>query len=66
MKFEYTAPGMPQQNVRVEHMFSKGYNRVHAILNGENFSSFLRNGLQAETANTATLFENILATKPEV
>jgi len=60
--FEYTAPGTPQQNGRVERKFATLFNRVRAMLNGGKFSPYLRNGLWAEAANTATYLENHLIT----
>ena len=47
-------------NGHVEQKFSTDSNRVHAMLNSGKFSAFLRNGLWAEAANTATLPENNL------
>ena len=32
--FEYTAPGMPQQNGHVKHKFTTPFNWVCAMLNG--------------------------------
>ena len=62
IQFKYTAPGNPQQNGHVEQTFSTLFDRVHIMLNGRQFSSFLRNGLWAEAANTITLLENTLLT----
>ena len=52
--FEYIAPGTPQQNGRVKGKFATLLNRVHAMLNGRKFTPYLRGGLWAEAANTAT------------
>ncbi len=41
MFFEYTTPGTPQQNGRVEQKFATLYNRVRAMLNGGKFTSSL-------------------------
>ena len=43
IEFECTAPSMPQQNGHVEHKFTTLFNKVHAMLNGGKFSSFLTN-----------------------
>ncbi len=61
--FEYTAPGTPQQNGRVERKFATLYNRVRAMLNGGKFSSSLRNQLWAEAAQTATVLQNSLVSQ---
>ena len=55
--YEYTVPSMSHQSGMVEHKFVMLYNRVNAMLNGGKFC-FLRNGLWAEAANTATILEN--------
>ena len=57
IKFSYTAPGTPQQNDHVEQNFTTLFNRVHVMLNGGKISSFLRNRLWAEAANTIILLE---------
>ena len=51
---KYTAPGMPQQNGCIEQMFATLLNWVHAMLNGDKFTTYLWNGLLAKAANTAT------------
>ena len=61
-KVKYTAPGIPQQNGRIEQTFAMLYNRVQTMLNGGKFSLFLRNGLWAGAMNTANLLENNLVT----
>ena len=61
--FEYTSPGTWQQNGPVERKFAIFCNWVCALINGGKFSSFLRNGLCAETNNTAMLLNNNLVTK---
>ena len=50
IEFEYTAPGTPQQNGHVEWKFATFFKRVHAMLNGGKFSSYLWSGLWAEAA----------------
>ena len=60
--FEYTAPGMSQQNGCVECKFATLFNWLQALLSGEKFNIFLCNSLWAEAANTSMLLENILLT----
>ena len=62
VEFEYTTPGMPQQNRQVEWKFTTLFNRVHFMLNRKKFITFLRNGLWAVAPNTATLLKNNLVT----
>ena len=38
IKFKYTAPGMPQQNGRVERKFQTLYGQIRAMLAGSGFS----------------------------
>ena len=60
--FEYTAPGTPQQNGRVERKFATLYGRLRSMLeNVENPN--LRDKLWAEAANTATVLDTTLAKK---
>ena len=61
LNFEYTAPGMPQQNGRVERKFAALYGRVRSMLNGARLTASLRSKLWAEAAKTATDCENMLA-----
>ena len=61
--FEYTDPGTPQQNGRVERKFQTLYDNVRAMLNGGEFTKSWRNMLWAEFANTATALENNLVAK---
>ena len=51
MDFEYTAPGMPQQNGHVEQKFATLINQVHTIP-----------GLWTNAANTTMLLKNNLLT----
>ena len=62
IKFKYTAPSTPKQNGCIELKFVTLFNWVHTMDKGGKFSSFFRNGLWAEAANTATLLENNLVT----
>ena len=57
VKFEYTVSGTWQQNGRVEKKAVTLFSRVYALLNGGDFSQFLRNCLGAEAGNIAMLLE---------
>ena len=57
-QFEYTMFSTPKQNSIVESKFLILFNMIHAMLNGGKFSHFMRNGLWADAANTATVWEN--------
>ena len=65
INFEFTAPGMPQQNGRVEHKFATLYGWVQAMLNDAKLMPSLRKKLWAEAANTATLLENHVMQNPQ-
>ena len=60
LDFEYTAPGTPQQNGHVQSKLTTFFNRVHTILNGGKFTTYLQSSLWAEAANTAMLLKNNL------
>ena len=60
--FEYTAPGMPQQNGHVEHKFATLFNQVCTMLKGGKFTTYQRNCPWTEAAKTATLLQNNLIT----
>ncbi len=60
--FEYTAPGTPQQNGRVERKFATLYGRIHAMKIASGLPKHLCDGFWAEAANTATLLDNIMLT----
>jgi hypothetical protein len=66
VQFEYTAPGTPQLNGRVERKFATLYGRVRAMLNGARLPKDLRHGLWTKAACTATDLENTLvsSTRP--
>src|SRR5512133_3591482 len=59
-KFEYTAPGTPQQNGKVERKFPVLYGKVRSMLNGAKLPTNLRSGLWTECARTATLESNLI------
>ena len=64
--FEFTAPGTPQQNGKVERAFATMYGKVRSMLNTAGFSGSFREGLWAECARTATHLENLLHKKDDL
>ena len=62
INFEYTAPGMPQQNGHIKCKFATLFNQVCTMLNGEKFTTYLQSSVWAEAANTATVLKNHLIT----
>ena len=65
IQFEYTAPGTPQQNGKVERKFATLFGRVRAMLNSAGFPEDLRKSLWAEAANTATMLDTFLISSPQ-
>jgi hypothetical protein len=61
MQFEYSSPGAPQFNGKVERKFATLYNKVRAMLNSASLVGTIRNGLSKEAAKTATDIENLIA-----
>jgi len=57
---EFTAPGTPQQNGRVEKKFDTLIGYARAILNEAGFDVMLRNKLWAEAASFVTTTHNLL------
>jgi hypothetical protein len=62
-RYEFTAPGTPQQNGIVERAFATLFGRVRAMMNHALFSTQKRGELWAECAATATKLENMLSDK---
>ena len=61
IKFEYTAPGTPQQNGRVERKFYTLYSRVRAMLKDSGLDNIpFRNRLWDESGATGTNYDGIL------
>ena len=60
---EYTAPGMPQQNGRVEAKFATLYGQGRAALNRAGLPNGLHNSLWAECVPTMTNLKNSTITK---
>ncbi len=58
IKFEYTAPGTPQQNGQVERKFATMYGKVQAMLNDAKLIAALHKKLWAKAANAATILKN--------
>ena len=58
--FEYTAQGTPQQNGVVERAFVMVMGRARAMMNHAGFTMAKRQQLWCETAQTATLLDNML------
>jgi hypothetical protein len=51
IKFEFTAPGTPQQNGKVEHAFATLFCKKRPILNAARITILLRKGLWENCAN---------------
>ena len=62
IKFEFTGPGSPQYNGRVERKLATLYGKVRTILNEAQLPSNIRQGLWAKACNYVTDIENILVT----
>ena len=60
--FEYTGPGSPQYNGRVERKYPTLYARVRTMLNAAGVPENIREGVWAEAAKTATEIENLIVT----
>ena len=65
LKFEYTAPGTPEQNGRVEWKFQTLYGHARAMLLGCGIKKALRNKLWSEAVNTAAELDDILVNPGE-
>jgi transposase InsO family protein len=60
IKFEFTAPGTPQQNGKVERAFATLYGKTRSMLNAASITVALWKGLWASFANLSVQLENIL------
>jgi hypothetical protein len=60
--FEYTGPGTPQYNGRVERKFATLYGRVRTMLNAAKLTKDLRRGVWAECAKMASDIEDMVVT----
>jgi hypothetical protein len=67
IQFEYTTPGTPQHNGRMERKSAILYGRVRSMLNKANLEPTRRTGIWTEAARTPNLLNTILvsASKPE-
>ena len=63
IKFEYTGPGTPQLNGRVERKYATLYARVRTMLNAAGLPKELRDGVWTEAAKTASDIENMIVTE---
>ncbi|MCP4747478.1 MAG: transposase family protein, partial [Desulfobacteraceae bacterium] len=63
IEFEFTAPGTPQQNGRVERKFATLWGRMRAMMAGADFSLTMKQLLWCEAANTVTDLDNFYATE---
>jgi Reverse transcriptase (RNA-dependent DNA polymerase) len=62
IQFEYTSPGTPQYNGRVERKFATLYGKIRSVLNSTETPEDIRKGLWAEAANWVTHIENCVVT----
>jgi hypothetical protein len=60
VKFEFTAPDTPQQNVKIERKFATLYGKVSATLNKAEFTWPLCRGMWAYCASLITKLDNAL------
>ena len=60
IKFEYTAPGTPQQNGVVKRAFVTLIGRGRAMTNHAGFTVKNRQQMWFEAAHTATMLDNVL------
>ena len=55
LTFEFTAPGTPQQNGKIERKFATLFGRTIGMLNGAKLTKTKRRMLWAEVASTAII-----------
>jgi hypothetical protein len=60
IKFEFTAPGTPQQNSTVERAFATLFGKTRSMLNAARITIPLRKGLWAHCAALSVQLENII------
>jgi hypothetical protein len=60
VEFEYTGPGTPQYNGKVERRFATLYGKVRSMLNSAKLPKEMRNKLWAEASSLVTLIDNLL------
>jgi transposase InsO family protein len=60
IKFEFTAPGTPQQNGKVERAFATLFGKTRSMLNAARITIPLGNGLWENCAKLSVQLENII------
>jgi hypothetical protein len=60
IKFEFTAPGTPQQNGKDERAFVTLYGKTRSMLNSARLTTFFSHRLWASCASLAVQLENII------
>ena len=65
IQFEFTAPGTPQQNGRIERKFATIYGRARAMMRHAGLSEKQRQLLWSETVSTGTDMENCVVTSSQ-
>ena len=65
VKFEYTAPGTPQQNGKVERKFANLAGMIRAMMQAAEIEQPFRGLLWAEAANSATDLLHSITLKPD-
>jgi transposase InsO family protein len=63
IKFEFTAPGTPEQNGKIERTFATLYGKTRSLLNSAKLTETLRKGLWAQCAELTSRLENIIVDK---
>jgi hypothetical protein len=58
VQFEFTAPGTPEENGKVERTYATLWGRARAVLNTANLSAEMRSGLWTECANYVSQIHN--------
>jgi hypothetical protein len=59
INFEFTAPHTPEMNGKLERKFVALYGKARSMLSGAKIPKYLRIGLLAQCAKTASQLENI-------
>jgi hypothetical protein len=60
IKFEFTAPGTPQRNGKVERAFATLFGKTRSMLNAARITIPLRKGLWAHCAELSVQRENVI------
>jgi hypothetical protein len=59
VNFEFTDPGTPEENGKVERTYLTLWGRAQAVLNNANLTAELRSGLWTECANYVSQMHNV-------